>query len=328
MNTTESRTSCSIPCNLCGSSEVETVRTQDRHGQPLRSVICCDCGLVWTDPRPTADQMRFFYEREYRSSYKGAYQPLPKHTFRAGKVAVGRFRRIRPLLVPGMKLLDVGAGSGEVVYVMRAMGYDASGFEPNEGYALYAAQVLKVPVRQGFYQDAEVAPASQDFITLFHALEHLEDPYDALVRFRGWLRPEGLLLVEVPNSEATCQQPHSQFHLGHLYHFNLPTLEALGRRAGFEVLKSNVALDGGNITVIFRNVAPAGSFSPRIPGNYRRVSSVLRGHTAFRHALTRYPYVRPFRKLAARIEERRAVSGSSAGRQLLDKLIHEHLSSR
>jgi SAM-dependent methyltransferase len=328
MPTMQLSTSCSIPCNLCGSVKVETVRTQDRHGQPLRSVICCDCGLVWTDPRPSADRVRHFYEREYRSSYKGTYQPQPKHAFRAGKVAVDRFAQIRGLLSPGMKVLDVGAGSGEVVYVVRAMGYDATGFEPNEGYALYAAQVLKVPVWQAFYQDAKVAPESQDFVTLFHALEHLEDPYDAIVLFRTWLRSGGLLFIEVPNSEATCQQPHSQFHLGHLYHFNLPTLEALGSRAGFEVIKRATSEDGGNISVVFRKTDTATLSNPRIPGNFRRVSSILRRHTAFRHALSRHPYVRPFRKLAARIEERREANGSRSGRELLDKLIHQHLGSR
>ena len=325
MNTIQSRTSCSIPCNLCGSKEVETVRSQDRHGKPLRSVICCGCGLVWTDPRPPAEQLRLFYEREYRCSYKGTYQPRPKHAFRAGKVAVDRFRRIRPHLIPGMKLLDVGAGSGEVVYVVRAMGYDASGFEPNEGYAIYAAQVLGVPVTQGFYQDVKIAPESQDFVTLFHAMEHLEDPYDMRVRARGWLRTQGLLLIEVPNSEATCQQPHSQFHQGHLYHFNLPTLESLGRRAGFEIAESGASEDGGNITVIFRKVDTQAPSSFRIPENYRRVSSVLRSHTAFRHALSPYPYLRPFRKLAARLEERREARALRSGKELLDRLIHEYL---
>src|SRR5439155_20738561 len=150
-----------------------------------------------------------------------------------GKVAVSRSLDLQPLLRPGARVLDVGAGGGEVVYVLRAMGYAASGFEPNEGYARYAARRLGVPVTQGFWQDAEVEPASQDLVTIFHALEHLESPLDVMRRAQAWLAPQGLLVVEVPNVEAVYNQPHSQFHRGHLYHFNLAVLQMLGRRAGY-----------------------------------------------------------------------------------------------
>lgn len=325
MSTSDMANSCSVPCNLCGSTQVEAIRSQDRHGAPLRSVICRDCGLVWTDPRPSPEQLRAFYEIEYRRDYKGTYQPQPKHSYRAGKVAVDRFKRIRDLLKPAAKVLDVGAGSGEVVYVLRAMGYDASGFEPNEGYSLYASEVLGLPVAQGFYQDAAVPAESQDFVTVFHALEHMDNPLDVLHHAHRWLRPGGLLLIEVPNSEATCQQPHTQFHLGHLYHFNLPTLENLGRRAGFTVERSETSADGGNITVIFRKASAPPLASGALPGNYDRVSSIMRQHTSLRHAFTLHPYLRPLRKFAARLEERRKMKRGRPAKAMLDALIREEL---
>ncbi|MBH0181271.1 MAG: glycosyltransferase family 9 protein [Nitrospira sp.] len=44
--------SSSIPCNLCGGTEVSTLSNRSRSGKPLRTVICKSCGLVWSDPRP------------------------------------------------------------------------------------------------------------------------------------------------------------------------------------------------------------------------------------------------------------------------------------
>lgn len=325
MHKTNTAAQCLIPCNLCGSTEAEPIRFKDRHGDGLRSVICRRCGLVWTEPRPTPEQVREFYAHEYRLDYKGTYQPKAKHTYRSGKVAVDRFRRLQPVLEPGFRVLDVGAGSGEVVYVLRAMGYDASGFEPNEGYARYAAEVLGLPVRQGFWQDAVVAPESQDMVTIFHTVEHLESPFDVMRHARQWLRPQGLLLVEVPNVEAVCQQSHTQFHRGHLYHFNLATMEAMHRRAGYSVVSSATSSDGGNITVISRKTEATPSGSAEVPGNYERVASLLRRHTAFRHLFSRYPFLRPFRKLATRWEEQRSVRAHRPAKEVLAALISDAL---
>jgi len=253
-------------------------------------VICRHCGLVWTDPRPTPEQVVEFYAHEYRRDYKGTYQPKPKHIYRAGKVAVDRFQRLQPFLKPGARVLDVGAGSGEVVYVLRAMGYEASGFEPNEGYARFAAGTLGVPVRQGFWQDVAIPPESQDIVTMFHVVE----------------------------------QPHTQFHRGHLYHFNLATLEMMARRAGFAITHGSASADGGNLTVISQKTHSTATVGAgEIPGNYERVRSILRRHTTFRHLFSRHPYIRPFRKLAARMEEKRSVKSHRPAREMLDALISD-----
>ena len=83
-------------------------------------------------------------------------------------------------------------------------------FEPNDGYARFASEVLGLPVTHGFYQNVRIKPESQqDIVTAFHVVEHLESPYDALMQVRGWLQPSGQLMVEVPNVEAVCQWPHS-----------------------------------------------------------------------------------------------------------------------
>ena len=310
-----------IPCNLCGTSDAEPIRSKDRDGGLLRSVICRRCGLVWTDPRPTPEEMRTFYARDYRLDYKRTYQPKPRHIYRAGKVAVYRFLDLRPLLRPGFRVFDIGAGGGEVVYVLRAMGYAAAGIEPNEGYARYAAERLGVPVTQGFWQDAAVEPASQDLVTIFHALEHLESPLDLMRRAHQWLAPQGLLLVEVPNVEAVYNQPHSQFHRGHLYHFNLAVLQKMGARAGYAPVSDFTSSDGGIVRVVLQKTDAMPPVSGEIPGNYERVASILRRHTTVSHLFSRYPYVRPLQKLRARIDEQRIARLHRPPREVLDGLI-------
>lgn len=317
-----------IPCNVCGATEAEQVRSKDRHGGPLRSVICRRCGLVWTDPRPTPEQMRSFYEHEYRLDYKGILRPKLKHIYRSGKVALDRFQRTRSILTSGCRVLDVGAGSGEFVYVLRALGYDASGFEPNTGYARFAAEILGLPVTHAFYQDISMQPASVDVVTIFHTLEHLENPFEALRKAREWLRPEGFLVVEVPNVEAECQQPHTQFHRGHLYHFNIATLEMLGQRTGFAITDHSTSSDGGNITVIFQWTEAPAHTSGEIPDNCEIVNMILRRHSSFRHFFSRYPVIRPLQKVVTRIDEWWHTLGRRSPKPILDKLIEKLRQSR
>lgn len=311
----------SIPCNVCDASDAEEIRSKDRHGNPLRSVICRHCGLVWTDPRLSPEEVRQFYGQLYRSEYKGAYEPRPRHQYRNAKVAIERVERLKGFVQRGSRVFDVGAGSGEVVYVLRAIGCEASGVEPNEAYARYAADVLKVPVTRGFFQEAPVAPESVDAVTMFHTVEHLENPLEAMRAAHKWLRPGGLLVVEVPNVEAVCQSPHRQFHRGHLYHFNLTTLQAVARRAGYGVIQTSVSPDGGNIAIAATKIAQSDPSPDDLRGNYVRVRDILQRHTPLRHALSRHPLIRPLRKVAARLDEYLHMRGTRSPAAVFDELL-------
>jgi len=160
---------------------------------------------------------------------------------------------------------------------------------------------------------------------MFHVVEHFESPSDALRRAREWLRPDGRLLVEVPNAEAVCQWPQSRFHRAHLYNFSPATLEMAGRKAGYSVMSSSLSPDGGNITALFqKSVAPSPA-SAAIPGNFERVSAIVNGHTPLRHLFSPHPYARLIGKVASQIEERREARKAATPREILDNLIAKEL---
>jgi SAM-dependent methyltransferase len=314
-------------CDICESDEKEVIAEMDRDRRPLRTVICKGCGLVYSDPRPSSDEVREYYENEYRVDYKATVEPRPKHVYRAGKVALERFSRIAPVLGKGTKILDFGAGSGEVVFVLRSQGFDAFGFEPNSGYACFASERLGLPVRHSFYEDAKVEPESLDVVTAFHVFEHLESPSRAFAHVRDWLRVGGYLLVEVPNIEARCQWPGSRFHRAHLFNFSPATLEMAGRKNGYSVVSTTVSEDGGNVTVIFQKQAEPLPDGWLVKGNYERVAALVRGHKGWKHAFSRHPYQRLMRKLASQVEEKRAVSKSACAQSILTSLVKRRLTA-
>jgi SAM-dependent methyltransferase len=94
---------------------------------------------------------------------------------------------------------------------------------------------------------AHIYDASLGAITLWHVLEHLDDPGGALARLRAWLRPGGILLLGVPNLDslqARLGGPH-WFHLDvprHRTHFTAAGIERLLERSGFGVVRTGHVL--------------------------------------------------------------------------------------
>ncbi|OQW30918.1 MAG: methyltransferase type 11 [Nitrospira sp. SG-bin1] len=293
---------------------------RSRSGKPLRTVICRACGLVWSDPRP--HDARQFYEEEYRLSYKHTYSPKPKHVLRAGHVALSRFEKIERLLLNRKAVLDVGTGGGEFAYLLQSLGHRVCGIEPNRGYADYSIREYGLTVQVGFVQDATFPLDSFDVVTIWHVLEHTEDPGSILALLRSWLKPDGTLVVEVPNVEATCQSPRSTFHEAHLYNFNVVSLRRLAKKHGLFEARHLISRDGGNITMFFTRTAPliADQFEAVIPGNYEWVSRIVRQHGNVRHHLTPLPYLRMWQRLCRSLRERRQTADARSGKALLDGL--------
>jgi SAM-dependent methyltransferase len=170
----------------------------------------------------------------------GAYAPGAPRGARAAAPLLHAFDRRRLALLaraaaPPGPLLDVGAGRGRFVAAARAAGWDARGIEPSRRWRAPHVEVVAV-------QDAQVPPASLGAVTLWHVLEHLEEPAAALERVRAWMRPGGALLVGVPNLDslqARLAGPH-WYHLDlprHRTHFTVRGIRALLGRGGFEVVE-------------------------------------------------------------------------------------------
>ena len=55
------------------------------------------------------------------------------------------------------------------------------------------------------------------------------------------------------------------------------------------------------------------------------LSGILRRHTPARHIFTPHPWLRPLRKLAQRMEEKRNAAGNRTPREVLDSVIQREL---
>jgi hypothetical protein len=177
-------------CGLCGGTDREVLATRGRGHQPLTTALCRSCGLVSHHPLPSVADMAAFYAKDYRVAYKGGFEPKRKHSLRAVRGAISRAGRLMPFLHGGARILDIGASSGEFVYVMARSGFDARGIEPNEAYADFARRSYGVAMQTGGFEQAAPAEASLNLVTMNHVLEHVADPWQALRRIHAWLAEE------------------------------------------------------------------------------------------------------------------------------------------
>ncbi|MCA3279408.1 MAG: class I SAM-dependent methyltransferase [Roseomonas sp.] len=308
-------------CGLCDSMDREVLATRGRGHQPLTTAVCRGCGLVSHHPLPSAAEMAAFYAKEYRVAYKGGFEPKRKHSLRALRGAMSRARRLMPFLHRGGHILDIGASSGEFVYVMTRSGLDARGIEPNEAYADFARQSYGVAMQTGGFEQAAPEQASLDLVTMNHVLEHVADPWQALRRIHAWLAEDGVLFLEVPNLSATHKQVSNIFHRAHIWNFTPETLLLLAWQCGFVPMEGE---DTRRTSVIFRkcrdgDAAPIGAGPALAESLVRQMETEAQ---PIAYLVSGKPFTRRWARLRRNIGEWLICRRHASVRDMADALVH------
>jgi len=311
--------SASTNCPACRQRGGTVLSTQDgKTGEPLLVVQCAHCGLGHVEPMPTAQALEDWYAKHYRQDYKGAVSPRLSHVLRAARIVLERWDWASAQ--PGFQLprrsLDIGASSGEWVYLMKRLGVAARGVEPHQGYSAFARESLGLDMVAGTLQQRlpEMPAGGFDLVSLFHVLEHLTDPVQTLRDIARLLSPQGLLFIEVPDA-AGMSSPKNTFFRAHTLYFSAHSLGAVARAAGFEVAAENFE-EGGNLRVLLRRNPRADEPTQWLPSDALvRAQRARRWH---RYLWQRLKEGHAWRRHASRLEEKRTAGSHADARSLLD----------
>jgi len=311
------------PCPLCGAGDHQVVSLRDRNGNALRTVMCNACGHVFTNPAPSQVELTAYYTERYRAEYKGVITPKRKHVLRAGLRALERLGRLREFLTPPAKVLDVGAGGGEFAYLLSCMGFDVVGIEPNAGYAGFASQSYGLDIRGTILECVDFPANTFDAITMHHVLEHVANPASALKTLAGWLKPGGLMVVEVPNVMSWFHAPRRRFHAAHLHTFNRQGLEGLFVASGFSVENLMETPGTAHLNIVAR-LRPGATSSASFPNATANVTAHFQRHTELSHILSGMALKRLWGNAARPWREWRkfaALGNPTSARDILDRLF-------
>jgi 2-polyprenyl-3-methyl-5-hydroxy-6-metoxy-1,4-benzoquinol methylase len=205
-------------------------------GEQYSLVKCQKCTLIYLNPRPVEQASSVFYEHEEYTPFVSAqnsnsgfdrlYQRARGHNNKWKR------KKIERQVPEKGRLLDVGCGTGEFIEEMARAGWQVRGLERDPRAAAYAVEKLKLNVVCGTLENMPAAAGSFDVVTMWHVLEHLYQPHKALMQIRDMLKPEGLLVIAVPNANSLDALFYKQNWVAydaprHLQHFNLKSLRSL-----------------------------------------------------------------------------------------------------
>ena len=227
---TASNSSSSPPsaCPLCGARQPSRSRLATGRF-PL--LDCAACGAAFLFPQPRESELAAFYDETYYG--KGRKKFLSGIEIGIAVLTWLKWRRMRALLQPGERLLDIGCGRGTLIGMARASGYEAYGIE--------RPSPLSHSLPHIYYQDLpECHFPDQHFqlVILLHVLEHLPDPQATLAEIYRIVKPGGWVSLAVPNYGGAQAQASGRhwFHLDlprHLWHFRRSGLETMLEKTGF-----------------------------------------------------------------------------------------------
>jgi len=226
-----------VPCEICAKDETDLLFEVAGY-----KVVCCQkCGLAYINPRPAAASRQYQSQTEYFE--QTAFDPVGEREQVENPLSWDhqRFRLLAAGLPPG-RLLDVGCGTGRFMLQAKRGGWEVAGVEFNPNGAELARRDTQADVFAGTVEDSPFPPASFDAASMLHVLEHLHHPRHTLRRIHLLLRPQGRLLVEVPDfgSLRARKERERWVHckpIEHFYYYELNTLHRLLKEEGFRILK-------------------------------------------------------------------------------------------
>jgi SAM-dependent methyltransferase len=224
-------------------------------GITISVMKCRKCSLIYSQPMPIPFDIQDHYgtppEDYWHDSY---FKPQPEYF-------AGQIDQVKRLLLfeKGMSALDIGAGLGKCMISLEKAGFDTYGFEPSKPF--YERAVAKMGInperlKLGMMEDIDYLENSFDFITFGAVLEHLYHPAINLEKAIKWLKPNGIIHIEVPSSKhligkifnlyyrlrgtnyvTNISPMHIPFHL---YEYGLNSFNELGKRLNYKIVKHQV----------------------------------------------------------------------------------------
>lgn len=239
----------------------------------FKIVKCIQCGFIFTNPRPSLEQIPGYYKSDNYSSHSDGRKSLFDrfYAFLRNRNISNKLDLISAYKKENLELFDYGCGVGSFILEAQKRAWKGIGFEPNDDAkktALKAGLEIKTP------EELIAAEARFDLITLWHVLEHIHDINEVISTLKSLLKNNGLLVVAVPNILSWDARHYNEKWAAldvprHLYHFSEITIEKIFSKFGMEIVnKFPLKMDAYYISLLSEKAPLLKYFMAIIKGWY------------------------------------------------------------
>ena len=218
-------------CILCGHTPLEALGTH--------AARCSQCGLLHN------------LAAEETSYIEGGGQAVPNEAKTRWRLinAQRRLNIVAPHFTGHDTLIDIGCGSGEMLLAAKGRLSHVLGFDTNRPLIRHIRENLGLPVIEGYFDAAVIAPdllARKKIFTLSHVLEHLVQPLELVRQIHAAMLPGDLLYIEVPlYTGQSFRQQGYRWNLWAAEHralYSPQALDFIATHCGFKTLSADTRI--------------------------------------------------------------------------------------
>src|SRR5216684_6367512 len=185
----------SAPCPLCKETGTKRIFKRFRFDREWYLTCCSACGLHFTEPIPTPEDLSGFYGGGYHLELReaGGMEAAFSAKYRS------YIQFIRRQVPPGSSTLDVGCATGLFPKMLQDLGYLAEGVEFNAASAKWGEAHYGVSIHLGTLDALLEGNRKFDFISMTDVLEHTVSPPAEVCKVHRLLNRGGHFMVTFPD---------------------------------------------------------------------------------------------------------------------------------
>ncbi|MGK0254615.1 MAG: 2-polyprenyl-3-methyl-5-hydroxy-6-metoxy-1,4-benzoquinol methylase [Mariniflexile sp.] len=220
------------------------VKDHSVSGENFQLIENLEYGFLETTPQPSLESIPDYYKSEDYISHTDSKRNLFEIVYHlVRKISLKqKLKLINTSTSTQKNLLDVGCGTGDFLRVAKQNHWSVSGIEPNK----QARQIANNKTDNSVFAIEHLLKfqaESFDVISLWHVLEHLPNLEEHIQVFKKLLKPNGTLIIAVPNYKSYDAEYYQEFWAAydvprHLWHFNKDSISKLVSKVSMEVVKT------------------------------------------------------------------------------------------
>ena len=198
--------------------------------------------LLVTTPRPDDEALSNYYESDDYISHSDSKHTLIDKVYQIVRnyAIKKKVKLINSFQSSNQNLLDIGTGTGDFILACKKSGWCVNGVEPNKKANTLASGKTFIKISKDV---SELRNEQFDVITMWHVLEHVPDLKSYISILKKLLKPNGTLVVAVPNHKSYDAHFYKEFWAAydvprHLWHFSRSSIDKLFQFEKMKVVKT------------------------------------------------------------------------------------------